>query len=114
MKKSEKETKVNVLGTIYIVEIKKNEEMKKLADDKDNSFYYGLCKYSDKAIYINEEVAKNESEYRETLRHELLHAFAKESGMFTQVPFALDEMCVDWYALQFPKIYKAFEELNIL
>lgn len=114
MKKPEtqEEMKVNVLGTIYIVEIKKQEEMKRLAED--SSFIYGLCKYGDKKIYIDVDVAQDENEFRTTLRHELIHAFAYESGCFTQVEFALDEMCIDWFALQFPKIFEAFNELNIL
>ena len=54
-----------------------------------------------------------------TLRHEITHAFLNESGLQndTSVPgsgWATNEEMVDWIAIQFPKMKKAFEEADCL
>lgn len=114
MKKS-KEVRINVLGTIYSVEIKKQEEMRKLAEStNDEMFYYGLCDFTLKKLYLDESIIKCESSYKATFRHEIIHAFMYESGLYTQSTFAIDETCVDWFALQSPKIFKEFSILDIL
>jgi hypothetical protein len=52
---------------------------------------------------------------KETIRHEILHAFFSESGL-SDSTFAYDggwaqnEEMVDWIAIQGPKIYKAWLE----
>lgn len=54
---------------------------------------------------------------KETLRHEIIHAFLMESGLDSnfQHPneFGHDETTVDWFAMQWHKINKVFEELGI-
>ena len=113
MKKS-KEIKLNVLGTIYSVEIKKQEEMRKVAESTNDDFFYGLCDFETKTLYLDSSILKNENCYKATFRHEIIHAFMYESGLYTQSTFAIDETCVDWFALQSPKIYKEFSILDIL
>ena len=56
---------------------------------------------------------------RETLRHEVIHAFLNESGLgWNSLPvehaWAKNEEMVDWIAIQFPKICKVFKELGCL
>ena len=54
---------------------------------------------------------------KETLRHEIIHAFLNESGLqWNSLPieqaWAKNEEMVDWFAIQFPKILKVYKELG--
>lgn len=53
-----------------------------------------------------------------TLRHEIIHAFLAESGLWgSSEPakaWAMNEEMIDWIALQFPKILKAFKEAKAI
>lgn len=102
---------VNILGTEYIIE-EKEEIIKQGAD--------GFCyPYSNK-IHIrplknmlDDDNAEEEKEkcFKETLSHECIHAYFRESGL---CGYMRDETLVDWLAVQFPKMAKTFQELNIL
>ena len=52
------------------------------------------------------------------LRHEIIHAFLSESGLQSNFEhsqqFGHEETIVDWFAIQFPKIFKVFQELDIM
>lgn len=116
---------VNVLGTKYSIEIHKVSEDKYL---KERGLA-GYCEEENKRIVIAD---MSESEYfddidekaqeiyfKRTLRHELTHAFLNESGLSDSaskpnVPWAKHEEMVDWIAIQFPKMQKAFEEVGCL
>lgn len=58
------------------------------------------------------------SQTKDTLRHEVIHAFFKESGLWGSSievrAWSLNEEMVDWLALQFPKMVKVFEQLDCL
>lgn len=117
--------KVNILGQTYTVEIKKyNQDIE--FKEKELS---GYCSVFDKRIVVcdmgtypgydqsHPEINKNST--NETLRHEIVHAFLYESGLDScshtlNNNWGLDEEIVDWFAIQSPKIYKVFEQLNIL
>lgn len=105
--------KANVLGTEYKVMVKNQEEIQKIFNNKD-LLVDGLCDYENKTIYIDSEIAKEPYGYKTTLRHELIHSAIEESGLATQVSWARNESLVDWIALQFPKLYKIFEKLDLL
>ena len=100
--------KVNVLGTEYEI-IQTDEEAEETS---------GYIDVSTKKIYLhdisNSELGDKEEEMRSTIRHELIHAFLYESGLGFNCEWALDETIVDWFALQFPKMAKAFTKLNVL
>lgn len=51
---------------------------------------------------------------KKVLRHEIIHAFFGESGLRSCSEYAEDEELVDWIAIQFPKILKAFEQVGAL
>ena len=55
---------------------------------------------------------------REILRHEITHAFLYESGMDGSTSpsenWATNEDMVDWFAIQSPKIFKVFRELELV
>ena len=50
---------------------------------------------------------------RQVIRHEILHAFLYESGLEGN-SWAINEEMVDWLAIQFPKIEKAFREVGCI
>lgn len=116
--------KVNILGTEYTI------ETHKISDDaclKDNHFA-GYCDEEAKLIvvadmsedtYFPNMGQKEQEVYRKkTLRHELVHAFLNESGLSDNacVPkcgWAKFEEMIDWFAIQSPKIFKAFQECGV-
>lgn len=103
---------VNILGTEYKV-------IREAFKDKDID---GYCDYTSREIRIRNdnvnEVEDFEELMRKQLRHEIIHAFLAESGLQANYEhyrqFGHDETLVDWMAIQFPKIYKAFREADAL
>lgn len=55
---------------------------------------------------------------REVLRHEIIHAFLYESGLDacsnSAENWANNEEMVDWFAIQYPKIFKVFREQGLV
>lgn len=117
--------KVDILGTEYTIETRKISEDSYL---KDNHLA-GYCEEENKLIVIADVSEKEyfscmdekakQSYWNKTLRHEIIHAFLNESGLSdsASVPacsWAKHEEMVDWIAIQSPKIYKLFDELDIL
>lgn len=107
----------NILGTEYTVEYKKDNEDDVLKDSN------GYCDITSKKIVILAEKRNTDDvddfKYlqRKTMRHEIIHAFIFESGLFTNTycvdgGWAKNEEMVDWIAIQFPKILKVFMELG--
>lgn len=103
--------KVNVLGTEYDVE---------LVDGQDEAIKELNCAgYTDKTtkeikvkLFKNESFADEENpkvNTNNTLRHELIHAFLYECGINHGTQFHNEE-CVDFFAIQFPKLAKMFED----
>lgn len=65
------------------------------------------------------ELQDYESWKKVILRHEILHAFLFESGLdassiATYGAWAINEEMVDWFAIQSPKIFAAYQNLGIL
>lgn len=104
--------KVNILGTEYKITLKELKD-----SDVD-----GFTDYTEKAIVIRSdnynEVGNFEWLQKKQLRHELIHAFMAESGLQANwehvQKFGHDETTVDWIAIQSPKMFKIFQELDIL
>ena len=117
--------KVHVLGVEYSI-IKKNYD-----DDpafSENS-WDGYVDYAQKTIvYCNMKTypdwdKKPDSVIliweKQTLRHEITHAFLEESGLSDSslrysAGWAKNEEMVDWIAIQFPKMLSAFQEADCL
>lgn len=106
----EKMNTVNVLGQEYKVFYMTKEEDSALGEYSD-----GYCNHIEKKIVIRrpdkEEIsqltAKELQELRmKTFRHELIHAFLRESGLGEESGWAINEEMVDWFAIQLPKIAK--------
>lgn len=116
---------VNILGTKYTIE--------KRAYEDDSLFekegILGYCESYTKLIVVcdmfSNEKYKDEPQEakiaceKETLRHEITHAFLNESGLRQcshgmECGWSKDDEIVDWFAIQSPKIFKVFQELDIL
>lgn len=116
---------VDILGTTYQIAIKKFEDdeaferrsicgycdgLKKEIAICDMSTYPGWEHDSPRAVEISQ---------KQTMRHEIVHAFFYESGLADN-SFAYDgawaknEEMVDWFSWQGPKIYAAWSEINAL
>ncbi len=116
---------VNILGTEYEIKTCLWKEDKYM---QDNSLQGYCAEYGKRIITVDPEdeeffrpLRKDDIErsYKETLRHEIFHAFLNESGLSSSsgVPeegWAKNEEMIDWFAIQSPKIFKIFQELDIL
>jgi hypothetical protein len=112
--------KINVLGTEYKLYISTEEKEPRLKNS------WGVTDVYAKEIIISNDCDRG-TEYdcknlklfkNKVIRHEIIHAFLYESGMkenssATQSWVENEEM-VDWFAIQLPKIYKVYKELDIL
>lgn len=116
--------KINVLGTEYRIMFKNDEDVAKdmLCNIGECG---GYCSPTEKLIVIamfdqlhgeNEESKDYLKKWN--MRHEITHAFLNESGLSDNSNkvkcWAKNEEMVDWFAIQSPKIYKAFKELDLL
>lgn len=114
---------VNILGTEYSVTVKKYDE--------DEVFKRrSICGYCDswtKQIVVCDMSTYKGWEYdlpetiataqKETLRHEIVHAFLDESGLgdssnAVDCAWSKNEEMVDWIAIQGPKILRAWQEVG--
>lgn len=106
----EKKT-VNILGTEYTIET----DDKILKDGADGFCYpySNRIKIRPQENILDDDNTTEEKKrcYKETLSHECIHAYFRESGLYN---YMRDEVLVDWIATQFPKMAKTFQELNIL
>lgn len=116
--------KINVLGTEYRIMFKNDEDVAKdmLCNVGECG---GYCSPTEKLIVIamfdqlhGENEESKEYLKKWNMRHEITHAFLNESGLSDNSNksdcWAKNEEMVDWFAIQSPKIYKVFAELDIL
>ncbi len=107
--KNKKSMKINVLGTEYDVEVLKERD-----EYMKNNTLQGYCDKTSKRIVVcpyDNDFDDKEKLKDSILRHELIHAFLFESGIDRYMLFHSEE-CVDFFAMQFPKLVKMFEEAN--
>ena len=112
---------LNILGTAYNVVVKKYEEDEAF----DRNSFSGYCDgYAKKIVVCDMHTYKgweHENEeticaaQKQTLRHEIVHAFFNESGLCESAnifdgAWTKNEELVDWIANQGEKIYKAWKE----
>ncbi len=109
--------KINIIGTEYQILTQSEYENPKLRECS------GLCEQYSKKIILNDfqtqkddvMCVENLDEFmKKVLRHEIFHAFFGESGLRSCSEFAENEELVDWLAIMSPKIFRIFQELNIL
>lgn len=117
--------KIDVLGTKYTIRrVNSGQD-----EFMDKMSFGGYCNDTKKEIvvlnmktvpeWMDEPEDAILSRERETIRHELIHAFLSESGLqwntfAAERAWAKNEEMVDWIAIQFPKLIKAFKEADAL
>lgn len=119
------ERTLDILGTPYKICVKKYDEEKAF----ENRSIDGYCDSYTKQIVVCEMTTykgwENEPKdtckqcQKQTVRHEIVHAFLSESGLTASAnavdgSWARNEEMVDWIAWQGEKIYKAWKEADAL
>jgi len=117
--------KIDVLGTKYTLKrVNRGQDAY-----MDKMGFAGYCDNNKKYIAIlnlkslpdwadepEQSIVRQE---KETIRHELIHAFLNESGLSwsslgIENAWAKNEEMVDWFAIQMPKLLKAFKEADCI
>lgn len=117
--------KVKILGAEYTIIVKKYNEDEVFERRSIDGYCDGLtkqivcCNMSTYKGWEHELPETIEAAQKETMRHEIVHAFFHESGLAdssfnADFAWAKNEEMVDWIALQGPKIYKAWQEAGAL
>ena len=111
---------INVLGTKYEIIIRNYDELEIFKDKGWEGYTDAISK---KIVVGNIHTfpgyEKETADYcgeciKETMRHEIVHAFLNESGLqvCSCVPkdgWARNEEMIDWISLQFPKMLEAMK-----
>lgn len=117
--------RVNVLGTDYEIVVKKYDEDEAFArrhiDGYCDSYTKIIC-VCDMTTFKGWEHEEKDTcieAQKQTIRHEITHAFLYESGIdcnshICEEAWAKNEEMVDWIAIQGEKIYKAWKEADCL
>jgi len=115
--------KVDVLGTEYTVIYRSDEEICARMGVNIGDCG-GYCSAAGKEIAIanlnncDDPEPEKDAVRKTNLRHEIVHAFLNESGLGFNANesscWAKNEEMVDWFAMQGPKIYKAWQEAGAL
>lgn len=113
--------KVNILGSEWSVKFGNEEEYPNLAEMD------GYSDFSIREIVVDDMEASQgqigakadlESYQKQVVRHEIIHAFLLESGLDSNSnsadSWAVNEEMVDWFAIQSPKIFKVFNEYDLM
>lgn len=109
------EETVSILGADYVIHRAEEGTDVRLRDID------GLCDDTLKEIAVKrylrgdtQDKGDLDLQEKKALRHEILHAFLFESGLAENSTWAQDEETVDWFAIQGPKIIKAWQEAEAL
>ena len=113
--------KVNILGSEWNVKFWNKKEYPNLTNID------GYTDLSIREIVVDDMEASQgqigtkadlESYQKQVVRHEIIHAFLLESGLDSNSnsadSWAVNEEMVDWFAIQSPKIFKVFNEYNLM
>ena len=108
---------IDILGTAYTIRFDVPEsEMPESADGcMDQSVH--IIKVAE--FETNRNTLQNIDSYiNKILRHEIIHAFLYESGLWNNSgdvrAWAQNEGITDWIAIQSPKLFRAFKEADCL
>jgi len=112
---------VSILGAKYKVMTGVSPEIDKALEGR-----YGYCQPTSRLIVIADmnKIPSWDGESEEdklavtniTLRHEVLHAFLAESGLWgssmSSEAWAMNEEMIDWFSMQYPKITEVYKQLG--
>lgn len=115
----------NILGTEYKIETRKVSEDKFLKENHfggycaEDEYLIVIADLSEKEYFSGMTDSERKTYRKKVLRHELFHAFLNESGLQgsalqPECPWSKNEEMIDWLAIQSPKIFKVFKELDLI
>ena len=114
---------INVLGTEYTIIVKKYDEdeaFERRSIDGYCDSYKKEIVVCDMNTYKGWEHEDEETKVicqKQTLRHEIVHAFMYESGLaenWEHKDIGQEETVVDWFAIQGVKIYNAWKQAKCI
>ena len=120
-----KDRKVNILGTEYTITFENPNDREEYIKNS----WSGFCSSTEPIIKIvdltkhpewkEESKEAIEAITKETLRHEIIHAFFNESGLKDSAnvfegAWSKNEEMIDWIAIQGAKIVNAWKEAGCL
>ncbi|MBQ7792923.1 MAG: hypothetical protein IJ366_00555 [Clostridia bacterium] len=115
---------VNILGTEYKIIVKNYDEEEAFSKNSYSGFCNGykkeivLCDMHTFKGWENEDEETIVNCHKQDLRHEIVHAFFYESGLWDNSccggAWAKNEEMVDWIALQGEKIYEAWKSCDAI
>jgi len=107
--------KINILGAEWDLEFSNYFVDERLKD------YAGYTDDTIRKIVVDtgegRSICENYEHFRkQTIRHEIIHAYMYESGLSDswEHKTGQDETTVDWFAVQFPKLLKTFQDADAL
>lgn len=105
--------KLNILGTEYDISCASEKEYSGLRNrmgccDQTSKVIKIVNNYDEKQYYAHDNILEL---IKTTKRHEIIHAFLFESGL---TDTSHNEEIVEWIAVQFPKLLKAFNKTEAL
>ncbi len=108
---------VDVLGTRYFIRVDVPAE--DMPEDADGCIDCTIHVIKIAEMIPDRNSVQNMDAYRKkVLRHEIIHAFFYESGIWNSSGYSecwgMDEQITDWMAIQSPKIFRAFKEAGCL
>ena len=108
---------VQILGTLYAVRFDVPEE--KMPEGADGCMDQSTHIIKIDKIEASRESLQNLDSYKKkVLRHEIVHAFLYESGLWNNSgdirSWGQSEEIADWIAIQSPKIFRAFKDVDAL
>lgn len=115
---------INILGSLYEIKTKKYTDDEYFKRNESCGYCSGytheivICDMHTYPDWEYEPEAVVAGQQKETLRHEIVHAFLNESGLSTSSntaeAWARNEEIVDWIAIQGPKIYAAWANVGAI
>ena len=108
---------VQILGTLYAVCFDVPEE--KMPEGADGCMDQSTHMIKIAKIEASRESLQNLDSYKKkVLRHEIVHAFLYVSGLWNNSgdirSWGQSEEIADWIAIQSPKIFRAFKDVDAL
>ena len=108
---------VQILGTLYAVRFDVPEE--KMPEGADGCMDQSTHMIKIAKIEASRESLQNLDSYKKkVLGHEIVHAFLYESGLWNNSgdirSWGQSEEIADWIAIQSPKIFRAFKDVDAL
>lgn len=109
---------VNILSQEYKIFYEDEEENVRLKNGDGYLEPYSKEIHIDKSIFEQDnndplQLKQLDIYGRKVIRHEIIHAFIIESGLWECCSWAQNEELTDWIARQFPKIADCFNKIGI-